>query len=135
MCLYHVLSLLVNTLSFSANINAVNRSFRFMLYNISRGRPYLTQKVAQVLIQAFVISHLDYCNSVEARLHYKTMVLANVAAKELQIPSISLCSKPIPQPEHSFLPFWSLDFPTPSSRSAQSRLFYVLAPEWWNLLS
>jgi hypothetical protein len=56
-----------NTLSFSANIKAVTRSCRFMLYNIRRVQPYLTQEVSQVLIQALFISHLDYCNSLLGR--------------------------------------------------------------------
>ena len=34
-----------------------------MLHNIRRIRPLLTQKAAQVLVQALVISRLDYCNS------------------------------------------------------------------------
>jgi hypothetical protein len=34
-----------------------------MLYNTRRVRPYLTHEVLQVLVQALVISHLDYCNS------------------------------------------------------------------------
>ncbi|KAM9416932.1 uncharacterized protein ACWYII_023289 isoform 1-T2 [Salvelinus alpinus] len=53
-----------NILSFSANVKAVTHSCRFMLYNIRRVRPYITQEAAPVLIQALVISHLDYCNSV-----------------------------------------------------------------------
>ena len=48
-----------NTLSFSANIKAVTCSYMFMLYNIRIVRPYLTQEVVQVLIQALVISRLD----------------------------------------------------------------------------
>uniref|UniRef100_A0A674DUK9 Reverse transcriptase domain-containing protein n=1 Tax=Salmo trutta TaxID=8032 RepID=A0A674DUK9_SALTR len=57
-----------NTLSFSTNIKAVTRSCRFMLYNIRRVRPCLTQEAAQVLVQALVISRLDYCNSLLAGL-------------------------------------------------------------------
>ncbi|KAK6328587.1 hypothetical protein J4Q44_G00005650, partial [Coregonus suidteri] len=57
-----------NTLSFSANIKAVTRSCRFMLYNFRRVRLYLRQKAAQVLIQVLVISRLDYCNSMLAGL-------------------------------------------------------------------
>ncbi|KAK6301287.1 hypothetical protein J4Q44_G00293850, partial [Coregonus suidteri] len=38
------------------------------LYNIRRVRPCLTQEAAQVLIQALVISRLDYCNSLLAGL-------------------------------------------------------------------
>ena len=60
--------ILDNTLSFSTNIKAVTRSCRFMLYNIRRVRPCLTQEAAQVLIQALVISRLDYCNSLLAGL-------------------------------------------------------------------
>ena len=52
-----------NTLSFFANIKAVICSCRLMLYNIRRVRHYLTQEAAQVLIQALILSHLDYCNS------------------------------------------------------------------------
>jgi hypothetical protein len=55
-----------NTLSFSANIKAVMRSCRFMLYNIHRVQPYLTQEVAHVLIQVLVLSRMDYCNSLLA---------------------------------------------------------------------
>ena len=50
--------ILDNTLSFSTNIKVVARSCRFMLYNIRRVRPCLTQEAAQVLIQALVISVL-----------------------------------------------------------------------------
>ena len=39
-----------------------------MLYNICRVRPFLTQEAAQVLIQALVISRLDYCSSLLAGL-------------------------------------------------------------------
>uniref|UniRef100_A0A674EIM9 Immunoglobulin heavy variable 11-2 n=1 Tax=Salmo trutta TaxID=8032 RepID=A0A674EIM9_SALTR len=39
-----------------------------MLYNIRRARPCLTQEAVQVLIQALVISCLDYCNSLLAGL-------------------------------------------------------------------
>ncbi|KAM9540282.1 uncharacterized protein ACWYII_038389 [Salvelinus alpinus] len=60
--------ILDSTLSFSTNIKAVTRSCRFMLYNIRRVRPCLTQEAAQVLIQALVISRLDYCNSLLAGL-------------------------------------------------------------------
>ncbi|KAK6305047.1 hypothetical protein J4Q44_G00238270 [Coregonus suidteri] len=49
-------------------IKAVTRSCRFMLYNIRRVRPCLTQEAAQVLVQALVISRLDYCNSLLAGL-------------------------------------------------------------------
>uniref|UniRef100_A0AAQ4PR24 Uncharacterized protein n=3 Tax=Gasterosteus aculeatus aculeatus TaxID=481459 RepID=A0AAQ4PR24_GASAC len=55
-------------LSLTPNITATTRSCRYTLYNIRRIRPLLTQKAAQVLIQALVISRLDYCNSLLADL-------------------------------------------------------------------
>ncbi|XP_077937991.1 uncharacterized protein LOC144383603 [Gasterosteus aculeatus] len=57
-----------NQLSLTPNITATTRSCRYTLYNIRRIRPLLTQKAAQVLIQALVISRLDYCNSLLAGL-------------------------------------------------------------------
>ena len=53
-------------LSFSANIASVTRTGTFLLYNIRRIHPFLTEKAAQVLIQALVMSRLDYCNSLLA---------------------------------------------------------------------
>ena len=55
--------ILDSQLSFKAHISAVARSCRYTLYNIRRIRPFLTQESAQLLIQASVISKLDYCNS------------------------------------------------------------------------
>ncbi|XP_058477750.1 uncharacterized protein LOC131448934, partial [Solea solea] len=55
-------------LSLTANIAATARSCRYMLHNIRRIRPLLTQKAPQVLVQALVISRLDYCNSLLAGL-------------------------------------------------------------------
>ena len=55
--------ILDSQLSFKAHITAVARSCRYTLYNIRRIRPFLTQESAQLLIQASVISKLDYCNS------------------------------------------------------------------------
>ena len=55
-------------LSLTANITATTHSCRCMLHDIRRIRPILTQKAAQVCVQALVISRLDYCNSLLAGL-------------------------------------------------------------------
>ncbi|XP_064190191.1 uncharacterized protein LOC135254144 [Anguilla rostrata] len=52
-----------NRLSLSQNITAVSRTCRFFLYNIRRIRPFLTTYATQLLVQAMVLSRLDYCNS------------------------------------------------------------------------
>ncbi|KAJ8253560.1 hypothetical protein COCON_G00201720, partial [Conger conger] len=55
-------------LPLSKNIAAVTRSCRFFLYNIQRIRPFLTPYSTQLLVQATVLSRLDYCNSLLAGL-------------------------------------------------------------------
>jgi len=60
-------------LSLSANITATTRSCRYMLHNTRRIRPLLTQKAAHALVQAQVISHLDYCNSLLSGLPDNTI--------------------------------------------------------------
>ncbi|KAI4899865.1 hypothetical protein NFI96_017609, partial [Prochilodus magdalenae] len=55
-------------LSFSAHITNLTRSCRFLLYNIRRIRPFLSQEATQLFIQSLVILRLDYCNSLLAGL-------------------------------------------------------------------
>ena len=55
-----------NRLSLSVNITAVTRTCRFFLYHIRRIRPFLTTYSTQLLVQAMVLSRLDYCNSLLA---------------------------------------------------------------------
>ena len=50
-------------LTFKDHVTCVARSCRFALLNIRKIRPYLTQQATQLLVQAMVISHLDYCNA------------------------------------------------------------------------
>ncbi|KAF4084307.1 hypothetical protein AMELA_G00127180, partial [Ameiurus melas] len=50
-------------LTFTDHISATARSCRFILYNIKKIRPFLTKQATQILVQALVISKLDYCNS------------------------------------------------------------------------
>ena len=46
----------------------MTRTCRFFLYNIRRIRPFLTNYSIQLLVQALVLSRLDYCNSLLAGL-------------------------------------------------------------------
>ena len=55
-------------LSLSENITAVTRTCRFFLYNIQWICPFLTTYSTQLLVQAMVLSRLDYCNSLIAGL-------------------------------------------------------------------
>ncbi|KAJ8405788.1 hypothetical protein AAFF_G00312250, partial [Aldrovandia affinis] len=57
-----------NRLSLSKNIAAVSRACRFYRYNIRRIRPFLTTYSTQLLVQAMVLSRLDYCNLLLAGL-------------------------------------------------------------------
>ncbi len=53
---------------FKEHIAKTARSCRFALHNIRKIRPFLTQHAAQLLVQALVITRLDYCNALLARL-------------------------------------------------------------------
>ena len=50
------------------NITTVAQSCRFALYNIHRFWSFITKDETQLLVQALVISRLDYCNSLLAGL-------------------------------------------------------------------
>ncbi len=50
-------------LTFKDHIAKTARSCRFALHNIRKIRPFLTEHAAQLLVQALVISRLDYCNA------------------------------------------------------------------------
>ncbi|KAJ8405554.1 hypothetical protein AAFF_G00315340 [Aldrovandia affinis] len=57
-----------NQLCFSSHIAVITQTCRFSLHNIRRIRLFLTQEATQLLVQALVISRLDYCNSLLAGL-------------------------------------------------------------------
>ncbi len=61
------------------------RSCRFALHNIRKIRPFLTEHAAQLLVQALVISRLDYCNALLAGLPSNTIkllqIIQNAAAR------------------------------------------------------
>ncbi|CAM4675241.1 unnamed protein product [Leuciscus chuanchicus] len=55
-------------LTFIDHISKTARSCRFALHNIRKIRPFLTEHATQLLVQALVISRLDYCNALLAGL-------------------------------------------------------------------
>ena len=52
-----------SALSSEAIVNSICKSAWFNLFNISRSRRSLTTDAAKILIQAYVMSKIDYCNS------------------------------------------------------------------------
>ncbi len=60
-------------LTFKEHIAKTARSCRFVLHNIRKIRPFITQHAAQLLVQALVISRLDYCNALLAGLPSNTI--------------------------------------------------------------
>ncbi|MGH0154004.1 UNVERIFIED_CONTAM: hypothetical protein FKN15_028252 [Acipenser sinensis] len=55
-------------LSYSKHISTLVHTCRFFLSNIRRIKPFLINYSTQLLIQALVLSRLDYCNSLLAGL-------------------------------------------------------------------
>ncbi|XP_064193956.1 uncharacterized protein LOC135256012 [Anguilla rostrata] len=72
-------------MSLTEHISAVTRSCRFFLYNIRRIHPFLTTYSTQLLVQAVVLSRLDYCNSLLAGLPASSIrplqLIQNAAAR------------------------------------------------------
>ncbi len=72
-------------LTFKEHIAKTARSCRFALHNIRKIRPFLTEHAAQLLVQALVISRLDYCNALLAGLPSNTIkplqMIQNAAAQ------------------------------------------------------
>lgn len=52
--------------NFTDHISTTAHSCRFILYNIKTIKSYLTDYAIQLLVQAFVLSNLDYCNAVSS---------------------------------------------------------------------
>ncbi len=72
-------------LNFSNHITKTGRSCRFALYNIKKIRPFLSEHATQLLVQALVLSRLDYCNALLAGLPASSIkplqLIQNVAAR------------------------------------------------------
>ncbi len=60
-------------LCFKEHIAKTARLCRFALHNIRMIRPFLTEHAAKLLVQALVISRLDYCNALLAGLPSNTI--------------------------------------------------------------
>ncbi len=72
-------------LNFSDHITKTARSCRFALYNIKKIRPFLWEHATQLLVQALVLSKLDYCNALLAGLPASSVkplqLMQNAAAR------------------------------------------------------
>ncbi len=72
-------------LNFSDHITKTARSCRFALYNIKKIRPFLSEHATQLLVQALVLSRLDYCNDLLAGLPASSIkplqLIQNAAAR------------------------------------------------------
>ncbi len=55
-------------LNFTDHITKTARSCRFALYNIKKIRIFLSEHASHLLVQALVLSRLDYCNALLAGL-------------------------------------------------------------------
>ncbi len=72
-------------LNFSDCITKTARSCRFVLYNIKKIRPFLWEHATQLLVQALVLSTLDYCDALLAGLPASSIkplqLIQNAAAR------------------------------------------------------
>ncbi len=72
-------------LNFSDHITKTARSCRFALYNIKKTRPFLSEHATQLLVQALVLSRLDYYNALLAGLPANSIkhlqLIQNAAAR------------------------------------------------------
>ncbi len=85
-------------LTFKEHIAKTARSCRFALHNIRKIRPFLTEHAAQLIVQALVISRLDYCNALLAGLPSNTIkplqMIQNAAARLVFKPKLHLSLSP-----------------------------------------
>ncbi len=72
-------------LNWSAHITKTARSCSFVLYNIKKIRPFLSEHATQLLVQAVFLSRLDYCNALLAGLPASSIkplqLIKNAAAR------------------------------------------------------
>ncbi len=76
-----------SNLSFEKHVSSICKTAFFHLKNISKLRPMLSMSNAEILINAFMTSRLDYCNALlggcSARLINKLQLVQNAAARVL----------------------------------------------------
>ncbi|KAJ8016190.1 hypothetical protein DPEC_G00004620 [Dallia pectoralis] len=133
-----------NSLSFSAHIKAVFRSHALQHSEICAIKPMqlIQNSAARLIFNLPKFSHVTqlfrtlHWLPVEARIHYKTMVLAYGAVRGTAPSYIQSLIKPY-TPTRALRSATSGLLVVPSiregnSRSAQPKLFSVLAPQWWN---
>ncbi len=73
-------------LNFTYHITKTARSCRFVLYNIKKIRPFLSEHATQLLVQALVLCRFDYCNALLAGLPASSIkplqLIQNAAARK-----------------------------------------------------
>ncbi len=76
-----------SNLSFDSHVSSICKTVFFYLKNISKLRPMLSMSNAEMLINAFMTSRLDYCNALlggcSARSIDKLQMVQNAAARVL----------------------------------------------------
>ncbi len=67
-----------NQLTFSEHIAKTAWSCRFALFSIKKFRPFISEHASQLLVQALVLSRLDFCNALLAGLPASSIKPKNV---------------------------------------------------------
>ena len=93
-----------NTLSMSKHVTKLASSCYFFLYNLRRIRKYLSKNACETLINALVVSRLDYCNSLfyghPAKLLSQLQRVQNSAARLIHQSTRYSPSSPLLQDLH-----------------------------------
>ncbi|KAI2647091.1 putative RNA-directed DNA polymerase from transposon BS [Labeo rohita] len=121
-------------LPFKDHIAKTARSCRFALHNIRKIRPFLTEQATQLLVQALVISRLDYCNALlAARIKFKTLMLAYRQTTG-SAPAYLHSLLPIYTPSRTLRSASERRLIVPSRRGTKSlsKTFSYTVPSWWN---